>query len=82
MAARSIHTAAQWHGQGTRPTQGTLTGTLAGTLLFRLRRAWQVIATRHILAEMDDRMLADIGISRAQAQLEANRAPWDVGARN
>jgi uncharacterized protein YjiS (DUF1127 family) len=26
---------------------------------------------------MDDRMLADLGISRAQAQFELSRSPWD-----
>lgn len=70
MAARSIHTADHWHWQGTRPA--------GAAFLHRLRCAWQVVSTRHVLAEMDDRMLSDIGISRAEAQLEANRAPWDV----
>lgn len=73
MAARSIHAADHWAWQGARPA--------GGMILRRLRRAWQVVATRHVLAEMDDRMLADIGISRADAQLEANRAPWDVADR-
>lgn len=73
MAARSIHTAEHWHWQGARPARPGL--------LERLHRAWQVASTRHVLAEMDDRMLADIGVSRAEAQLEANRAPWDVADR-
>jgi uncharacterized protein YjiS (DUF1127 family) len=37
--------------------------------------------TRRQLAEMDDRMLRDIGISRADALHEAERAPWDLGRR-
>jgi uncharacterized protein YjiS (DUF1127 family) len=27
---------------------------------------------------MDDRMLADLGISRAQAQFELSRSAWDI----
>jgi uncharacterized protein YjiS (DUF1127 family) len=38
------------------------------------------IETRQQLAEMDDRMLKDIGISRADALREADRAPWDVAS--
>ena len=34
--------------------------------------------TRRLLAEMDDRMLSDIGIGRGDALMEARRAPWDV----
>ena len=44
-------------------------------------RIRQAVATRRMLAEMDDRMLADIGISRLDAQAEADRAPWDVAPR-
>ena len=48
-----------------------------------LTRAWHevehvvdVVTSRRQLAEMDDRMLKDLGISRAQAEFEASRAPW------
>lgn len=41
---------------------------------------WRTLRTRGGLAEMDDRMLADLGISRAQAAFELARAPWE-GAR-
>lgn len=34
--------------------------------------------TRRQLAEMDDRMLRDIGISRVDALAEAERVPWDL----
>lgn len=44
-----------------------------------LAAAMRAIETRHRLAEMDDRMLKDIGISRADALREADRAPWDFG---
>ena len=46
-----------------------------------LAAMWRAITTRRMLAEMDDRMLADIGISRAQAAFEADRLPWDTGLR-
>ncbi len=54
----------------------------------RLRQAWAALMemararqTRRLLAEMDDRMLADIGIGRGDAMMEAGRAPWDLGSR-
>ena len=53
-----------------------------------LRHAWVAMAemrharrTRRLLTEMDDRMLADIGIGRGDALMEASRAPWNVGRR-
>lgn len=53
-----------------------------------LRRAWATFSemrrahrTRRLLTEMDDRMLADIGIGRGDALMEASRAPWDIGGR-
>ena len=42
-----------------------------------LRRTLQAAESRRHLAEMDQRMLTDIGISRAEALQEAGRAPWD-----
>lgn len=46
--------------------------------LAQMARARQ---TRRMLAEMDDRMLADIGVGRGDAQMEAARAPWDLAVR-
>lgn len=46
-----------------------------------LRLARQARRTRRELAQMDDRMLSDIGIGRADAYEEARRAPWDTGSR-
>jgi uncharacterized protein YjiS (DUF1127 family) len=46
-----------------------------------LRTMWRAIQTRRQLAEMDDRMLRDIGISRADALHEAERLPWDLTPR-
>ena len=40
--------------------------------------AWR---TRRLLAELDPALLKDIGISRAEADVEAARAPWDLGPR-
>ncbi|GGJ32009.1 DUF1127 domain-containing protein [Neoroseomonas lacus] len=51
------------------------------TWLTWLRRAFEAIETRRHLAEMDRRMLADIGISRSEALEEATRAPWDLMPR-
>lgn len=52
---------------------------------FNLRRVWaaagamlQARQTRRLLAEMDGRLLADIGASRGDAMMEANRPFWDV----
>ena len=42
----------------------------------RLARAWRNFMTRRQLAQIDDRMLQDLGISRAQAHFEANRPIW------
>ena len=44
------------------------------------RIAWRMfdaIRTRRILAELDPRLLKDIGISRGDALREAARLPWD-----
>ena len=52
---------------------------------FSLHRAWAAVGammqarqTRRLLADMDTRMLADIGSSRGDAMMEANRPFWDV----
>jgi len=48
----------------------------------RLRRAYAVAlrdeVSRRNLRRMDTHMLADIGISRAQAQFVADRKPWHI----
>jgi len=49
--------------------------------LGRLRRCAQAIRSRRQLAELDDRLLSDIGISRAEALEEASRAPWSLTPR-
>lgn len=47
-----------------------------------LAEAMRTIETRSHLAEMDARMLKDIGVTRGQAEAEANRAPWDLAMRH
>ncbi len=39
-------------------------------------RAWRNYITRRQLSDLDDRMLQDLGISRAQAQFEADKPLW------
>jgi len=56
--------------------RGTGEGWLAA--VFRMIRA---IEERRTLATLDDRMLADIGINRLEAERETARAPWDVRQR-
>ncbi len=46
-----------------------------------LKAMLQAHRTRRLLAEMDDHQLADIGIDRGQAYMEATRAPWDLTLR-
>lgn len=41
----------------------------------------EVWRTRRILAELDPRLLRDIGVSRGQALTEIARAPWDLRTR-
>ena len=63
---------------GARPTTsfgGAVQAALAAT--WRTLRVWvRIVTTRSALAEMDDRMLADLGISRAQADFQLSNAPW------
>ena len=48
----------------------------------RFKRAYATAlreeTSRRNLKVLDDRMLSDIGISRAQAQFEADRKPWHL----
>ena len=59
----------------------TVTPVRTRRILPSLAAMWRAATTRRMLAEMDDRMLADIGISRAQAAFEADRLPWDTDLR-
>ncbi len=53
----------------------------AAVWLAWLAEAMRTVSTRRSLAQMDDRMLKDIGLTRADAQEEASRKPWDLGPR-
>jgi len=48
------------------------------SLLRRVMLAFQVARERRALVEMDDRLLADIGVTPDQAGKEAGRLPWDL----
>ena len=41
-----------------------------------LSRMWQKRRERQRLLELDDRLLADIGLTREQAEQEAGKRPW------
>ncbi len=43
-----------------------------------LAYVWRVVSTRNGLSDLDDRMLKDLGISRAQAQFEVSRPVWKL----
>ena len=51
------------------------------TLGRRVVLMWEAARTRRILAEMEPRLLKDIGVSRSEAEAEAARAPWDIRPR-
>ncbi len=54
-------------------------GAAVASRAFEMARAiHRAAVSRHQLREMDDRMLQDLGISRAQAQFEASRLPWHL----
>jgi uncharacterized protein YjiS (DUF1127 family) len=55
--------------------------TPAAVWLAWMAEAMRTVGTRRALAQMDDRMLKDIGLSRAEALEEADRKPWDLGPR-
>jgi uncharacterized protein YjiS (DUF1127 family) len=46
-----------------------------------LQQALATHRTQSLLVQMDDRALADIGLSRAQAGYPVNRPIWDAGLR-
>jgi uncharacterized protein YjiS (DUF1127 family) len=50
-------------------------------LVHRLALMLEAWRTRRILAELDSRLLKDIGVSRSEAQAEAARALWDFELR-
>lgn len=69
--------------QATAPVVGPVANVIApiGTALSRVRAALVARRQRRSLLALDDRMLADIGISRSQAYGEATRSMFDVSER-
>lgn len=70
----------------TLPLSSAATGLVAaqpkrGGWIAWMTRCLQAIETRRHLAEMDDRMLKDIGITRLDALVESARSPWDTMPR-
>jgi uncharacterized protein YjiS (DUF1127 family) len=65
-----------------RPQKSTIgdhfTQTLSACAL-TIRVALERHRQRRALAELDDRLLDDIGITRSRAMIEANRPLWSVG---
>lgn len=51
---------------------------MVADLLIRAKEMLRARQTRRMLGEMDDRMLADIGIGRGDALIEASRPMWDL----
>jgi uncharacterized protein YjiS (DUF1127 family) len=43
-----------------------------------MRRMWVAVTSRRELAELDERMLRDLGLSKADVAREVARAPWDT----
>lgn len=52
--------------------------TVKGSFLASVRYTLDLWRQRRALARLDDAMLADIGITRAEAQLEAERPLWNA----
>jgi uncharacterized protein YjiS (DUF1127 family) len=60
---------------------GPVAGVPAAGWLSMVARMLRAIEERRILATLDDRMLADVGLNRLEAEREIARAPWDLHQR-
>ena len=49
-----------------------------GSIFARMWAAYELGRTRSRLRELPDHMLADIGVTRGEAEREAGRQSWDV----
>ena len=58
----------------------SLRSTIAAATL-TLRAMMRARATRRLLRDMDDHLLADIGVGRGDALHEAQRPMWDLAQR-
>lgn len=61
--------------QDAAPGQPAPPPTRAG-LIALAQAAWRRYRSRTLLAQLDDYMLKDIGVTRAEAQMEANKPFW------
>jgi uncharacterized protein YjiS (DUF1127 family) len=52
------------------------------TLARAANHAWRNAVTRREMADLDDRTLADIGVTRADVLAEKDRFPWDGRPRS
>jgi uncharacterized protein YjiS (DUF1127 family) len=57
--------------------RGALTGAPVRFLRV-INRLILVARSRRALLRLDDHILRDIGLTRHEAEIEANRAPWDA----
>ncbi len=73
MATRSISHLSATSGSAALHSVQTIWGAMCAMARAR--------STRRLLAEMDSRLLADIGASRGDAQMEAARPFWDTASR-
>ena len=66
---------------GTAPSKPSMTLAAFATVVVRglveLQRRYDLHRSRHQLAQLDDRMLRDIGIDRATAKNEALKSFWN-----
>ena len=69
----SLHTA-------TIATRRVQSAGSASRLLKTVQTALSAHRQRQFLARLDDRTLADIGLTRDEAQIEASRPLWDIPA--
>jgi uncharacterized protein YjiS (DUF1127 family) len=63
--------------QAGRPTFGQIQ-ILGTTLLDRLRRCVERARQRHALAELDDRLLQDVGLTRDDVTSEVEKPFWRI----
>ncbi len=59
----------------------TARGTRPVGWMATLRQMLRMIETRQHLAELDERLLRDIGMTKAEATHESRRPAWDHGRR-
>jgi uncharacterized protein YjiS (DUF1127 family) len=69
-----------WTLEGLSPALfgGTSLRDRAHTARSSLALAFRTTVTRRTLADLDDHALEDVGLTRADALIEARRAPWDI----